>query len=203
MTKLEFGLEVKKIKALLAAEMPALSFTVWDLKPFIVQLHNWRRNIIFIECDRVAVGTLVEKLGVVFRNYSIYSGIKKPVMGLEMTESVGSIVIVGREKSEVKSGTTPSIEKMLVDLLHYAHGGILPISLKDVVGLWEYYLEFHDETGLKFNELYRYATRRYLGWFVSIMAYKLSQKVNLGVDKRHILRGKRNLEMIRMVDSPE
>jgi hypothetical protein len=116
---------------------------------------------------------------------------------------MGSIVIVGMEKAGAKPGTHPGTEKMLVDLLHYAKEGILPISLKDVIGLWEYYLDFHDETELKFNELYRYATRRYLGWFVSIFAYKVSEKTNLRVDRRHILRGKRNLEMIRMVDSLE
>lgn len=199
MTKIEFGPEVRKITEFLSEEMPALSFIVWDMKPFLDHMHNWRKNMIFMECDSIAVYAVAEKLGHVFENYDIYSGIKKPEVIFRSTRNIGLIVIVGMERIEKELMTSPSIEKMLVDLLYYSRGEIIPISLKDVVDLWEYYLEFHEETKIKFSELYRYATRRYLGWFVSILAYKLSQTKNINADARHIAHGKRNLEIIKLL----
>lgn len=199
MTNIEFGREVNKIAKRISREMPALNLTIWDLTPFIPHLHNWRKNIIFIECDRVAVNSLVETLPRSYPNYDIYSGVKKPILTINRSEKEASIVIVARDakKRREVEGVYPKIEKCLVDLLYYAKTGILPLSLKDVLGMWEYYLTCSEP--IHFNELYRYSLRRYLGWFVSIFAYELSKKNRLKIDERHYKSGLKNLELIRMV----
>ena len=94
-------------------------------------------------------------------------------------------------------GKYPKLEKCLVDLLFYAKNELLPISLKDILDLWRYYLT--SEKSLHFNELYRYSLRRYLGWFVSILAYELSKTNELKIDSRHYKTGLKNLELIKTV----
>lgn len=199
MTKNDFGKDVDKIAKIITREMPALSFTIWDLTPFIPHLHNWRKNIIFIECDRLAVNSLVETLSRSYPNHDIYAGIKKPILTIKRSEKEASIVIVARDakKRREVEGNYPKLEKCLVDLLYYAKTEILPISLRDVLDMWEYYLTSNEP--IHFNELYRYSLRRYLGWFVSIFAYELSKKTNLKIDERHYKSGFRNLELVRMV----
>lgn len=194
-----FGKETEKITKIIHKEMPALGFVIWDLSPFIPFMHNWRRNIIFIECDPVAVDSLAGLVAQAYTRYDVYYGIKKPVLKITRPENEASIVIVAseaRNRREVE-GVQPKLEKCLVDLLHYAKNEILPLSLKDVLDLWEYYL-----TGGKpihFNELYRYSLRRYLGWFVSIFAYELSKKTHLKIDERHYRAGRRNVELVKMI----
>jgi len=204
MTNENFGRDVGKIAKMLSRDMPAVSFTIWDMTPFIPHMHNWRKNIIFVECDRAAVHALAGIMDVAFPHYDIYTGIKKPIrMGVSRGEKEASIVIVAREarhRREVE-GIHPKLEKCLVDLLYYAKGEILPISLRDVLDLWDHYLT-HDEK-IRFNELYRYSLRRYLGWFVSIFAYELSKKNRLRIDERHYKTGSRNLELVRMVTQHE
>ncbi len=199
MTKNIFGKDAEKIVRIVSREMPAVSFTVWDITPFMPHLHDWRKNIIFVECDRAAVDPLVEILAVNFPYHDIYAGVKKPILKINRAEKEASIVVVAREarhRREVE-GLHPKTEKCLVDLLHYAKTEILPISLMDVLGLWEYYLT---HSLIRFNELYRYSLRRYLGWFVSIFAYKLSRKEHLKIDERHYKSGSRNLELIKMIE---
>ncbi len=199
MTNITFGKETEKIRKILHRSMPALTIIVWDLTPFIHLLHNWRKNIIFIECNRVAVDSLVELLAKEYPSYEIYAGIKKPILRVRLVEKEASIVIIAREgkiRREVE-GEHPKLEKCLVDLLYYSEKGILPISVHDILDLWEHYLANTDL--VKFNELYRYSLRRYLGWFVSVFAYKLSKKATLRIDERHFKSGMKNLELIRLV----
>jgi hypothetical protein len=199
MTSVTFGKETEKLTKMIRKEMPALGFTIWDLTPFIPLMHNWRKNIIFIECDRVAADSLVELVAKVYPHYEVYAGIKKPVLRIRLIEKEASIVIVAREgknRREVE-GVHPKLEKCLVDMLYYAKTEILPIDLKDVLDLWEYYLTGNKE--IRFNELYRYSIRRYLGWFVSIFAYELSKKMHLKIDERHYKTGFKNVELVRMV----
>jgi len=202
-TNMVFGSDVKKIAKIVSKVMPALDFVIWDLAPFMPNLHNWRRNIVFIECDGVAVDSLSDYLSVKYPNFDVYAGVKKPVLKFCRGKKSTSIVVVarsGKTRREV-TGRYPSLEKCLVDLLYYAINDVLPISLRDVLDLWEYYLT---ETDLvKFNELYRYSLRRYLGWFVSIFAYALSKRAKLKADGRHCKAGLKNLELIRMVGELE
>jgi len=201
MTKLDFGKDSAKISKLISREMPGLSFTIWDLTPFIPHLHNWRKNIIFLECDRVAVETVMEKLATEYPTYDIYAGVKKPVLKISRSEKEASIVILAREdkKRREVEGNNPKIEKCLVDLLYYALNEILPISLKDTLDLWEHYLTSNELVSS--SELYRYSLRRYLGWFVSIFLYELSKKAKVSADSRHYRHGLKNLELIKMVSA--
>lgn len=199
MTNLTFGKDVAKILNKLSAEMPAASITAWDLTPFMPYLHNWRKNIIFLECDRVAIETTVETLSKDYPKYEIYAGIKKPILKIRLNNKEAAIVIIAREgknRREVE-GKHPKLEKCLVDLLFYAKNELLPISLKDILDLWRYYLTM--EEPLRFNALYRYSLRRYLGWFVSIFAYELSKTTKLNADPRHYKTGLKNLELIKTV----
>ena len=204
MTKLlEFGKDADGIRRYLSAEMPALNFIVWDLRPFIPHMHNWRRNIIFIECDKVAVDSVAERLGSKYGAYDIYVGIKKPAIRINREGREGIIVITAREatkKREIEE-KTPKIEKCLVDLLYYSVNEILPLSLPDVLDLWTYYLA--DTDLVRYRDLYRYSMRRYLGWFVSIFAYELSRKHRIKIDERHVRRGQRNMELVEKVQKLE
>ena len=116
---MNFGTDTIKIVKLVSKEMPALTITIWDLAPFIPNLHNWRKNIIFIECDRTAIDSLVELLSGKFPEYNIYAGVKKPVLKISRAEKEASIVIIAgeaRNRREVE-GVHPKLEKCLVDLL--------------------------------------------------------------------------------------
>ena len=81
--------------------------------------------------------------------------------------------------------------------LYYSKTEVLPLPLRDVLDRWEYYLT--SDEGVRFNELYRYSIRRYLGWFVSIFAYELSKKAHMKIDERHFRSGLKNLELVRMI----
>src|SRR3989338_5308888 len=199
MTTLKFGKEVDNVLTKLSNEMPAASIAAWDLTPFMPYLHNWRKNIIFIECDRVAIDTIIESLSEDYPKYEIYAGIKKPVLKIRLNDKEAAIVIIAREgknRREIE-GKYPKLEKCLVDLLFYAKNELLPIALRDILDLWRHYLTA--EEPLRFNELYRYSLRRYLGWFVSIFAYELSKTTKLNADSRHYKTGSKNLELIKMV----
>src|SRR3989338_5526380 len=199
MTSIIFGKGTGKITKVIHREMPALSIVIWDLTPFMPVLHNWRKNIIFIECDRVAIDSLVELMVKNYPDHEIYAGIKKPILRIRLVDKKASIVIVarkGKTRREVEE-SRPKLEKCLVDLLYYSEKGILPISLHDILDLWEHYLTNTDL--VKFNELYRYSLRRYLGWFVSIFAYHLSKKTTIKIDERHFKNGMKNLELLKMV----
>ncbi|OIO21774.1 hypothetical protein AUJ17_01165 [Candidatus Micrarchaeota archaeon CG1_02_47_40] len=179
--------------------MPAASITAWDLTPFMPYLHNWRKNIIFIECDRVAIETIVETLSKDYPKHEIYAGIKKPMLKIRINNKEAAVVIIageGKNKREIE-GKYPKLEKCLVDLLFYAKNELLPISLTDILDLWRHYLT--TKGLLHFNELYRYSQRRYLGWFVSIFAYELSKKTKSNADTRHCKTGLKNMELIKTV----
>ena len=198
--ELKFGKETGAVSKYLSTEMPALKFMVWDLQPFIPHLHNWRKNIIFLECDRIAIDSVTERLGSEYPKYDIYAGIKKPVIKINRESLEGSIVITAREgtkRREIEE-KSPKIEKCLVDLLYYSVNEILPISSSDILDLWTYYLVHTDS--VRFKELYRYSMRRYLGWFASVFAYELSKKITIKVDGRNIRRGMKNMELISMVE---
>ena len=197
--ELKFGKDTDAIRRHLSAEMPALNFIVWDLHPFIPHMHNWRKNIIFLECDKVAVDSVSERLGSKYPDRDVYAGIKKPAIKINRESREGIIVITAREatkKREIEA-KNPTIEKCLVDLLYYSMNEILPLSLSDILDLWTYYLV--DTDSVRYRDLYRYSMRRYLGWFVSIFAYELSSRYKIKVEGRHIRRGQRNMELISKV----
>ncbi len=206
-TTLVFGLQVKRISRIIKKGMPHLTFTLWDLTPFIPKMHNWRKNMIFIECEKVGVEPLMELLAPEFPNTNIYAGERKPSLKINRVVADETIVIVSRTPKVAVPGIKANevtIEKCLVDMLHYSHKGIIPLHIDDVIDLWEQCLQEHEYRGLpkiNYSELYRYAMRRYLSWFVSILAYEMSKNTKVVADKRHLAAGKANFELIRKVES--
>ena len=216
MTEIRFGKDAEDIGKLISREMPAVAFVSWDLTPFMPYFHDWRKNMVFVECDKAAVDALTERLATEYPNYDIYAGERKPALKINRGKMTASIVITAREginRREV-SGNKPKIEKCLVDLLYYSKNDILPIPIKDVLGLWKLYLYPNDSNDakirvdIKFSELYRYSQRRYLSWLVSIFAYEMVQRggkhsnVNT-LSGRHLAQGKKILEIVRMVQKFE
>ena len=122
MTNITFGSDTEKITKLIHKSMPYLGLVIWDLSPFIPMLHNWRKNIIFIECDRVAIDSLVELLANEYPNHEIYAGVKKPALRIRLVAREASVVIIAREGKTRREvvGEHPKLEKCLVDLLYYA-----------------------------------------------------------------------------------
>lgn len=203
-----------KIGQLLAERMPHLEFSIWDLSEFMHVFHNVRRNIIFIECEKIALeevlGTLAgeEKL----RDYLFYTGERKPKSVNEewatarSTQELRDVVVVIARKdfTETKPAAggmrVPTIERRIVDLLAYSLREWLPISVGEAVDILLWFLKKGE---LRITFLQRYATRRYLGWFLDIALYKLEEKglVNRAtVDPRYIENGRRYLESIKRVD---
>jgi hypothetical protein len=204
---LVFGPKVERISRIIHKGMPHLAFAIWDLTPFIPHMHNWRKNMIFIECEKVGVEPLMELLAPEFPDANIYAGTRKPSLKINRVVADETIVIVSRtprDKTPDAEIQGVSIEKCLVDMLHYSRKGIVPLYIGDVVDLWEQTLGEHEKRGLPkvvFSELYRYAMRRYLAWFVSIFVYKMSKTTKVIADPRHLAAGQANLELINMVET--
>jgi len=205
MTKLEFSEEAKKTLNFLEKAYPQADFVVWDLAPLIPQMHYWRKNMVFVECDPIAVEPVAESLSGKFKGAVVYAGARKPRLEFKQPESTLTFVVVGRD-AKVKLGVDgkhAKIEKCLVDLLYYARNEYLPITLFDVLDLWRSVFESRDSFDLHFNEFYRYASRRYLGWFVSVFVAAVLKKEHPGVDSRHLAQGKKNLELVKLVENLE
>lgn len=206
----------EKIKELLAGKMPHLEFAIWDLSDFMPAFHNVKRTMIFIECEEVArteVLSMLAKSGLA--DYLVYTGERKPkVMNEEwanarsVEEIRDAITIVARkdfketmtwgDKSNVH---IPILERRLVDLIVYSVRGWLPISIDEAVDALVWHLK--KNRSIKLTVLQRYATRRYLGWFLDIILYKLVKKGEIdreNLDPRYLEAGERFLNAIKRVD---
>lgn len=198
----------KRIARLLIERMPHLAFAFWDLSDFMPAFHNVRRNMIFIECEKMAHGEVISALAgkPELRNYLVYSGERKPVAindewasGKSTEELRDVIVVVARKDFKETDGfegnaRIPKVERKLVDLLAYSIRGYLPFMLEEAIDA----LEWEVKNGsLKITTMQRYATRRYFGWFFDIMMYKLGKSGRLpSVDPRYAESGKRYYEAV-------
>jgi len=207
----------KRIARLLTNKMPHLEFAFWDLSDFMPAFHNVRRNIIFIECERLAhkemISTLANKPEL--RNYLVYSGDRKPVTINEawasaksMSEIRDVIVIVARKdfnETESFEGNgnvrVPRVERRLVDLLAYSLKGYLPFTIDEAADA----LEWEAKNGnLKITTMQRYATRRYVNWFFDILMYKLNKDGRMpSIDPRYIESGKRYYDAVLRIEKHE
>jgi len=70
----------KRIGKLVATAMPHLEFSLWDLAEFMHTFHNVRRNMVFIECEKIAHEEVKRLLAsnAEFRECIVYSGERKP-----------------------------------------------------------------------------------------------------------------------------
>ena len=205
----------KRIVRLLSATMPHLEFAFWDLSDFMPSFHNVRRNMIFIECERLAhkevIGTLADKPEL--RNCLVYSGDRKPVSINEEWASAKStkemhdvIVVVARtdfHETDIFEGNAriPSVERRLVDLLAYSLKGYLPFTIEEAIDA----LEWEARDGkLKITTMQRYATRRYVGWFFDILMHRMNEKGGMpSIDPRYVESGKRYYDAVLRVGKHE
>ncbi len=205
----------KRIARLLTGKMPHLEFAYWDLSDFMPAFHNVRRNMIFIECERLAhkevVGTLADKPEL--KNYLVYSGDRKPATINEEWASAKStneirdvIVVVARSdfhETDAFKGNAriPRVERRLVDLLAYSLKGYLPFTIDEAVDA----LGWAARNGrLKITTMQRYATRRYVGWFFDILMYKMNESGRMpSIDPRYAESGKRYYDAVLRVGKHE
>ncbi|MFH0713921.1 MAG: DUF6577 family protein [Candidatus Micrarchaeota archaeon] len=202
----------KRIGKLVANSMPHLPFALWDLAEFMHTFHNVRRNIVFIECEKIAHEEVKRLLASdeEFRDCIVYSGERKPKTVNEEWASAKSaeirdiIVIISRsdfmETNTVAESNlrVPGIERRLVDLMAYAMRGYLPLTVEEALAAWTWFIK---EGELRISFLQRYATRRYLGWFLSVFLFKLNKNGDLAsVDPRYIENGSKYYEALKRVE---
>ena len=200
----------KKIARMLAERMPHLEFAFWDLSYFMPSFHNVRRNIIFIECEKLAREEAIIILAShpKLRDYLIYSGERKPVAvneawpSAKSTEEIRSIIVVVVRKdfteTEVFEGNMriPRIERQLVDLVAYSLRGYLPIAIDEVADALAWAVKNED---VRITTMQRYATRRYVGWFFDILLYMLGKDGKIPIDPRYLENGKRYYDAVLKV----
>jgi hypothetical protein len=201
----------KRIARLLAERMPHLEFAFWDLSEFMPAFHNVRRNMIFIECESLAHKEVISSLAAdpKLRNYLVYSGERKPVAineewaSAKSTKEIRDViaVIARRDFKETdvfeKNARIPSLERQLVDLMAYSLRGYLPIALDEAVDAFAWHVK---RNAVRITYMQRYATRRYMGWFLDILLYKLAEEGKImAVDPRYLENGRRYYEAILRV----
>ncbi len=214
MTKNILPSRTLRIAKTIAEHMPHLAFAIWDLSDFMPAFHNVRRNMVFVECEELA---RVEVMNVLagdsdFGKCIIYTGERKPVSVNEdwamakSDEHRDVIVIISSKVSkdgEKLEGNAifPSIEHRLMDLLSYSLKGFLPITVEETTNALIWSLKTNN--AVKITKLQRYAVRRYLGWYLDILLYRLSSSnhISVSVDPRYLDYGKRYYEAILKVDT--
>lgn len=205
----------------IVARLPHLKFAIWDLSVFLPFFHNARRTMIFIECENAARSEVMSVIAndPGFGEWVVYSGGRKPktvneewASAKSIVETRGVIVIIARRdfaetiplpKGPGANGNirVPSIERGLVDLLAYSLREWLPIPVSEVVNALAGLAKEHR---LRYGALSRYAARRYVGWFLNIVLYKLYEKKHIpanAIDPRHLEAGKRYWDAIREVEN--
>ena len=204
----------KGIGRLLAKRMPHLEFVFWDLSEFLPVFHNVRRNMIFIECEKIARNEAISALAgePKLRDYLVYSGERKPEIVNEEWASAKStkgirdaIVVMSRRdfgETVVFEGNArvPTLERRLMDLLYYSLKGYLPMALDEAVNALAWFL---NNRGVSITRMQRYSTRRYIGWFFSIVLCRLVEKKMINpniVEPRYLENGRRNRNAVLRVD---
>jgi len=92
----------------------------------------------------------------------------------------------------------PGMERRLVDLMAYAMRGYLPITVEEALAAWTWFIK---EGKLNISFLQRYATRRYLGWFLSVFLFKLNKEGRLtDLDPRYIENGEKYYEALKRIE---
>ena len=94
-----------KIAELLSERMPHLKFAIWDLSEFMHTFHNVRRNMIFIECDKVAHEEAIRIFAAdkELSDNLVYAGERKPISvneewaGARSKEIRNAIALIGRK----------------------------------------------------------------------------------------------------------
>lgn len=203
-----------RIAKLIAGHMPHLTFAIWDLSDLMPAFHNVRRNMVFVECEELARAEVMNVLAgdSEFGKCIIYTGERKPKTvnedwAMAKSDEIRDVVVIiaskGPKEGEKLEGNArlPPIEYRLLDLLSYSLKGFLPITVEEATNALTWSLKTN--TAVKITKLQRYAVRRYLGWYLDILLYRLTSNdhISMPVDPRYLDYGKRYYEAIMKVDA--
>ncbi|MBI4044953.1 MAG: hypothetical protein HY392_04560 [Candidatus Diapherotrites archaeon] len=103
-------------------------------------------------------------------------------------------------KGSLENVRIPFLERRLVDLISYSLKGWLPIPLEEAIAAFKWHFK---KNHLRLELLHRYATRKYLGWFLEILLYKLEKSGELdktNLDPRYLRAGGLYLGAIEAVN---
>lgn len=208
-----------RISQAIHKKMPHLPIRVWDISEFLQDLHDIRRNMVFIETDPLALEEVVKTMteDAAYRDYIFYIGKRKPLTINETWAAARSneirdiVVIVGR--TAFKQGiSTPPIEHRLVDILAYSLRGWLPLPVDEAIrALAAQIRNVHKEHNSKiefqtapihYGELMRYADRRYIGPIIEMIIAGLVENGELEesqIDEKYYKNGLRLLKAVQSV----
>ncbi|HLD59839.1 MAG TPA: DUF6577 family protein [Candidatus Bilamarchaeaceae archaeon] len=207
MTKIDrFGvLEVTKA---IREEMPHLTVAVWDLEPFMGGFHNWRKNIVFVECEGLVTDELAQKLSQRFTFAAFYTGTKKiQPREFNLGPTKASVVILSRkdfnnlmEDKEI-SVLTPTLEEQAIDILAYSLREAIPIPVSEAANVISYVISTR---AASITKMHRYATRKYVDWLFKIILYQLAKRGEIiGLEPRFAKAGEQYLRATKGVENRE
>ncbi len=207
MTKIDsFG--VLAVAQAIQEEMPHLKVAVWDLEPFMGGFHNWRKNIVFVECEGLAMNELAQRLSQRFESAAFYTGTKKiKLREFNTRPTKASIVILARkdfndmiENREINV-CMPTLEERAIDLLAYSIREAIPIPVSEAANAIAYVLS---RNAASITKMHRYATRKYVDWLFKIILYQMTKLGEIGgVDPRFTKAGEQYLSAIKGVENRE
>lgn len=189
-------------------QMPALEFAVWDLEPFMKGFHNWRKNMVFVECEELAVDELAQRLSHNFKSAGFYTGtIKIRAREFNTGPIEATIIILGRKDfkdttEDKESGIrTPSLEERAIDLLAFSLRNAIPMQAYEAANAISYLLSIN---AVSITKMHRYSTRKYVDWLFKIIIYDLAKRGEVsGIDPRFTKAGERYLRAVKEVENRE
>lgn len=201
---------MKEINRAIVAEalrkgMPQLEVAVWDLEPFMKAFHNWKRNIVFVECEKGFVDELAEKLAAHFKGAAFYSGVKRLREREFAAEAAGaSIVVLPRKdfretEEDRETGTRiPPLEERAMSFLAFTIRKAIPVETSEALSVVSYFLGNNEAS---ISKMHRFAGRRYIDWYLKLFLLKLLKKGAIkGVDPRYTTTARLYWDAIKEVE---
>ncbi len=202
------GIDRLSVAKAVRTDMPHLEFVVWDLEPFMKGFHNWRKNMVFVECEELAVDELAQKLVTRFKSAAFYSGAKK-IRRREFTtaSTEANILILARKdfkdtaEDKETGARMPHLEERAADLLAYSLRDAIPMPVSEAANAISYVLSIN---AASITKMHRYATKKYVDWLFKIIIYGLTKRGEIsGIDPRFTKAGERYLRAINEVEKSE
>ena len=201
-------LDCSEVADTIRKEMPHLEFAIWDLTPFMKGFHNFRRNMVFVECEALAVEELERRLYQQFKSVTFFSGTKRISRTdyRDRSPISSSIVILARKKfndttEDTAGARVPSLEERTVDLLSYALREEIPMPVSEAANVISYVLSIN---AVSITKMHRYAMRKYVDWLFKIIIYELAKNNEIsGIDPRFTKAGERYNNAIKEVENRE
>lgn len=198
----------KEVAKAVRKEMPHLEFAVWDLEPFMKGFHDWRKNLVFVECENLAVDELAERLSLHFKSAGFYTGkLKIRAREFRTGPTEASIIILGRKdfkdmtEDKELGVKMPSLEERVIDLLAFSFRNDIPMPVRDAADAISYLLSIN---AVSVTKMHRYATRRYVDWLFKIIIYDLAKRKEVsGIDPRFTKAGEQYLRAVKEVVNRE